>query len=57
MFEDVVSYFLSKYLGQYVENINREAIRVSLWKGDIELEDLVLLYINSRLLNLMLLMT
>lgn len=48
MFEDVVSYFLSKYLGQYVENINREAIRVSLWKGDIELEDLVLLYIYFR---------
>lgn len=41
MFEDVFSYIISKLLGKYIYNINKEAIKLSLWKGDIELEDLV----------------
>lgn len=41
MFEDIVSTLLSTYLGDYLEGISRKDLKLSLWKGDVELKNLV----------------
>uniref|UniRef100_A0A0D9VFX1 C2 domain-containing protein n=1 Tax=Leersia perrieri TaxID=77586 RepID=A0A0D9VFX1_9ORYZ len=42
MFEGHVLYLLRKYLGEYVEGLSVEALRISVWKGDVVLKDLKL---------------
>ena len=41
MFEDIVSSLLSKYLGDYLEGLSKKNLKISLWKGDVELTNLV----------------
>lgn len=41
MFEDLVSSLLSKYLGDYLEGLSKKDLKLSLWKGDVELKNLV----------------
>lgn len=57
MFEEVVSYVLTKFLGDYVSGINKEALNLSIWGGDVQLKNLVyfqfLFYIVHSQLNLM----
>ena len=43
MFEDVVSSLLSTYLGDYLEGLSKKDLKISLWKGDVELHNLVIL--------------
>ncbi|KAM3227150.1 hypothetical protein ACQJBY_059203 [Aegilops geniculata] len=42
MFEGHVLFLLRKYLGEYVEGLSVEALRISVWKGDVVLKDLKL---------------
>ena len=41
MFEDFVSNLLSTYLGDYLEGLSKSDLKLSLWKGDVELNNLV----------------
>ena len=41
MFEDIVSTLLSTYLGDDLEGLSRKDLKLSLWKGDVELKNLV----------------
>lgn len=43
MFEDLVSSLLSTYLGDYLEGLTKRDLKISLWKGDVELLNLVVL--------------
>lgn len=36
-----MSTLLSTYLGDYLEGISRKDLKLSLWKGDVELKNLV----------------
>ena len=42
MFESILEGLLNKYLGEYVEGLSREDLNVSIWGGDIELNDVKL---------------
>lgn len=42
MFEAQVAFYLNKYLGQYVSGLDAESLKISVWKGDVELRNLVL---------------
>jgi len=42
MFEGLVTWALSKVLGKYVENFDSSKLKISLYKGNVELKDLVL---------------
>ncbi|XP_074301933.1 uncharacterized protein LOC141633346 isoform X1 [Silene latifolia] len=42
MFEAHVLHLLKRYLGEYVHGLSLEALRVSVWKGDVVLKDLKL---------------
>uniref|UniRef100_A0A7N0VMH0 PH domain-containing protein n=1 Tax=Kalanchoe fedtschenkoi TaxID=63787 RepID=A0A7N0VMH0_KALFE len=42
MLEDQVAYFLQKYLGNYVRGLNKEALSISVWRGDVELTNMQL---------------
>lgn len=42
MFEAHVLHLLRKYLGEYVQGLSTEALRISVWKGDVVLKDLQL---------------
>lgn len=44
MFEDLVSNLLSTYLGDYLEGLTKDDLKISLWKGDVELRNLVMLF-------------
>ncbi|KEH32375.1 calcium-dependent lipid-binding-like protein [Medicago truncatula] len=48
MFEAHVLHLLRKYLGEYVHGLSAEALRISVWKGDVVLKDLKL---KSEALN------
>lgn len=37
-----VAYYLNKYLGQYVYNVDASALNISILKGDVELKNLQL---------------
>ena len=43
MFEDLVSSLLSTYLGDYLEGLTKSDLKIYLWKGDVELLNLVVL--------------
>ncbi|KAJ6350717.1 hypothetical protein OIU78_006785 [Salix suchowensis] len=40
MFEAHVLHLLRRYLGEYVHGLSVEALRISVWKGDVVLKDL-----------------
>ncbi|XP_068635813.1 uncharacterized protein [Aristolochia californica] len=42
MLEDQVAFLLQKYLGNYVKGLNREALKISVWRGDVELTNMQL---------------
>lgn len=35
MLEDQVAYLLQRYLGNYVRGLNKEALKISVWQGEI----------------------
>ncbi|UJR16774.1 hypothetical protein I4U23_003674 [Adineta vaga] len=47
VFRSIVSYFLDKYLGDYIENLDTKKFKLNLWQGDVVLEDL---YLKSDIL-------
>ncbi|XP_049821668.1 intermembrane lipid transfer protein Vps13-like isoform X2 [Aethina tumida] len=42
VFESVLTYFLNKYLGPYVENLDTNQLNVGIWGGNVEFTDLIL---------------
>ncbi|CAG9815731.1 unnamed protein product [Phaedon cochleariae] len=40
--QNVLSYILNKYLGEFVENLDANQLNVGIWGGDVELKNLVL---------------
>ncbi|XP_058084436.1 uncharacterized protein LOC131232245 isoform X2 [Magnolia sinica] len=42
MLEDQVAFLLQKYLGNYVRGLNKEALKISAWRGDVELTNMQL---------------
>ncbi|XP_027361593.1 uncharacterized protein LOC113869468 [Abrus precatorius] len=42
MLEDQVAYLLQRYLGNYVRGLSKEALKISVWKGDVELKNMQL---------------
>lgn len=42
MLEDQVAYLLQRYLGNYVRGLNKEALKISVWNGDVELTNMQL---------------
>lgn len=42
MFEAQVAYYLNKYLGKYVYGLDPESLKISVWRGDVELKNLQL---------------
>ena len=49
MVEDLVSNLLSTYLGDYLEGLTKNDLKISLWKGDVELRNLVYLFLYNEL--------
>ena len=47
MFEDIVSNLLSNYLGDYLEGLTKDDLNISLWRGDLELKNLVIIFCES----------
>jgi len=42
MFESLLESVLNKYLGEYVEGLSPKALSVSIWGGDIKLDNVML---------------
>nr|XP_027080056.1 uncharacterized protein LOC113703042 isoform X2 [Coffea arabica] len=42
MLEDQVANLLQRYLGNYVRGLNKEALKISVWQGDVELTNMQL---------------
>eukprot|EP00798_Chlamydomonas_sp_ICE-L_P025163 gene25163-10794_t len=42
MFEAQVAFYLNKYLGRYLDGLDAESLRISVWKGDVSLTNLAL---------------
>nr|DAD18267.1 TPA_asm: hypothetical protein HUJ06_019730 [Nelumbo nucifera] len=42
MLEDQVAFLLQKYLGNYVQGLSKEALKISVWRGDVELTNMQL---------------
>ena len=42
MFESILNSQLNKYLGEWVEGLNRDDLSLSGWGGDIELHDIMI---------------
>uniref|UniRef100_A0A2P2MGU1 Putative vacuolar protein sorting-associated protein 13F n=1 Tax=Rhizophora mucronata TaxID=61149 RepID=A0A2P2MGU1_RHIMU len=42
MLEDQVAFLLQRYLGNYVRGLNKEALKISVWNGDVELKNMQL---------------
>ena len=41
MLEDVLNSVIAKFLGEYIKDINKKDLKVSMWKGDVKLKNLV----------------
>ena len=41
MLEDVLNSIIAKFLGEYIKDINKKDLKVSMWKGDVKLKNLV----------------
>ncbi|CAF0704730.1 unnamed protein product [Brachionus calyciflorus] len=48
VFESFVSYFLDKYLSDYIENFDSSNLKIGIWNGDVTLENL---YLKSNALD------
>lgn len=42
MFEAQLAFYLNKYLGAYLHGLDAESLKVSVWRGDVELRNLAL---------------
>ncbi|XP_056848056.1 uncharacterized protein LOC130498599 [Raphanus sativus] len=42
MLEDQVAYLLQRYWGNYVRGLSKEALKISVWQGDVELKNMQL---------------
>eukprot|EP01025_Chloroclados_australasicus_P001122 TRINITY_DN10334_c0_g1_i3.p2 TRINITY_DN10334_c0_g1~~TRINITY_DN10334_c0_g1_i3.p2 ORF type:complete len:160 (-),score=29.58 TRINITY_DN10334_c0_g1_i3:47-478(-) len=42
MFEAQVAYYLNRYLGQYVQGLDPESLKISVWSGNVTLRNLKL---------------
>lgn len=42
MFEAQVAFYLNKYLGKYLTGLDADSLRISVWRGDVELRCLAL---------------
>eukprot|EP01018_Ginkgo_biloba_P007485 Gb_23775 [translate_table: standard] len=42
MLEDKVAFLLDKYLGNYVKGLSKEALKISVWQGNVELTNMQL---------------
>ncbi len=42
MFEAQVAYYLNLYLGKYVYGLDADSLKISVWRGDVELRNLTL---------------
>ncbi|XP_057872719.2 uncharacterized protein LOC131078906 isoform X2 [Cryptomeria japonica] len=42
MLEDKVAFLLQKYLGNYVKDLSKEDLKISVWRGDVELTNMEL---------------
>lgn len=40
MFEAQAAYYLNKYLGKYVDGVDPKSLRISVWEGDVVLQNL-----------------
>lgn len=40
MFEEILLHYLSKYLGNYIDGLNKDAFKVSIFSGNVELKKL-----------------
>ena len=40
MFEKIVSDVLSKFLGKYIEGLNKESLKIAIWSGEVSLTHL-----------------
>ena len=41
MLEDVVNSLITRFLGEYIKDIGKKDLKVSMWKGDVKLKNLV----------------
>lgn len=42
MLEDVLNSIIGRFLGEYIKDIDKKDLKVSMWKGDVKLKNLVL---------------
>lgn len=42
MFEGQVAYYLNKFLGRYLNGLDSQSLKISVWKGDVQLQNLSL---------------
>ena len=42
VFEHITAFLVDKFLGNYLENFDDDQLKISLWKGDITLENVYL---------------
>jgi vacuolar protein sorting-associated protein 13A/C len=42
MLEPVLAYYLNQYLGKYVTGLDADSLRISVWAGNVVLQDLKL---------------
>lgn len=40
MFEAQVAWYLNNYLGKYLSGLDAESLKISVWKGDVQLRNL-----------------
>lgn len=41
MLEDVLNSVITRFLGEYIKDIDKKDLKVSMWKGDVKLKNLV----------------
>lgn len=41
MLEDVVNSLITRFLGEYIKDIDKNDLKVFIWKGDVKLRNLV----------------
>ena len=41
MLEDVVNSLITRFLGVFIKDIDKKDLKVSMWKGDVKLKNLV----------------
>ena len=47
MFEDVLNSIIARFLGEYIKDIDKKDLKVSMWKGDVKLKNLVTMLYNK----------